>query len=117
MANGTHEPQQRGKAAGGRGLQRGAQGPHPQALANGVHHRNSSGQIAAVHAIGYGPGKLVQEQSLGQLSSTDLERRKQTLAGECATMQAVRSVALFWTMLFEVLLGVVWQQAVRHLVL
>ena len=69
----------------------GSQLQHSQAVANGGNHRNASGQIAAVHANGYAPAK--PQPSLGEMASPDLERRKQTLATECAKLQAVRRLA------------------------
>lgn len=111
MANGPPAPQQRGKGMGGRGNLKvrnsfskdgasawphqqhpdGSQVQHSQAMANGGHHRNASGQIAAVHANGYAPAK--PQPSLGEMASPDLERRKQALAAECAKLQAVRRLA------------------------
>jgi hypothetical protein len=118
MPNGPPGPQQRGKM-GGRGSQKarnsfskdgapawshqqhlnGSQAQHPQAVANGAHHRNVSGQIAAVHANGYAPAQ--PQPSLGEMASPDLERRKYALASECAKLQAVRKwiVHAFWTCL------------------
>lgn len=114
MANGQAGPVQRGKPAGGRGGQKprnsigkdgrpewpqqhsapfdGAEGQQQQQqpAAAGGYHRNANGSIAAVHANGYPQQK--QEQSLGQLPSSSLEKRKQALASECARLQAVRNV-------------------------
>ena len=79
-------------AAGFDGNQNGLQsGSHvPQ-------HRGSqsNGHISAVHANGYAhPAKKEQpvQQSLGELSNADLERRKLSLAGEAARLHAVSSM-------------------------
>jgi hypothetical protein len=113
VANGPPGQQQRSKTMGGRGSQKarssyakdgnppwphqqhleGTQAQHTQATANGGHHRNASGQIAAIHANGYAPAR--PQPPLGEMASPELERRKQALASECAKLQAVSNWSLY----------------------
>ncbi len=78
------QPQQRADGTGYEGQ---------QPAANGGYQRSANGKIPAVHANGYGPHKQ-EPLALGEMASSELEKRKLALASEAAKLQAVRASKL-----------------------